>query len=102
MRKWSELLIFLGVVAAATRAQAQAPGVLTGVVRDEATQKPVSNAVVAVEALRRQVTTDAEGRFRLADVTAGVRMVTVRRLGYLSAGMMVQFLPNETVDKVLT
>jgi hypothetical protein len=72
---------------------------LAGVVREDSTGRPIAGAEVAVEALKRQTLTDAEGRFRLTDVAAGVRVVNVRRLGYSATAITVQILPGEIVEK---
>jgi hypothetical protein len=61
-----------------------APFRVTGIVKDSA-GAPVPEAEVAViesGTLRRQVTTDAAGRFAFRDVPAGPFTIRVRRLGY--------------------
>jgi TonB-linked SusC/RagA family outer membrane protein len=72
----------LSVMAAPSlEGQAQA-GVISGTVTDQRSGQPVTGAQVAVEGTRLSTMADGEGRFRIADVPAGVRTVVVRRLGY--------------------
>src|SRR3954469_23159185 len=50
---------------------------------------PVADAIVSSmrsdRSVTREVTTSADGRFRLAPLTPGLYTVTVRKLGYRSA-----------------
>ena len=65
-----------------------APGTIVGTVVHSASGEPVSGALVRIEALNRETTTDAHGRFRLA-VPAGTHRVTVARVGLATATLSV-------------
>jgi hypothetical protein len=90
------------ILLSATSLRGQAPGILVGVVREDSTGRPIAGAEVSVDVLKRQTLTDAEGRFRLTDVAAGVRVVSVRRLGYAPSAVTVQFLPGDAVERNFT
>src|SRR5215208_7963646 len=76
----------LMVLVLATPAGAQTSAIAGAVAENG---KPVEAAQVHAERTDKRVTrdaiTDAQGRFRLAPLTAGVYVVTVRRVGYRSA-----------------
>jgi CarboxypepD_reg-like domain len=81
---------------------AQGTGVLAGVVKEDSTGRPIAGAEVSVSVVKRQTLTDAQGRFRLADVAAGAHTVNVRRLGYAPLNVTVQFQADEVVEKTFT
>ncbi|HEX5724138.1 MAG TPA: carboxypeptidase regulatory-like domain-containing protein [Longimicrobiaceae bacterium] len=83
---------------AAVHAQRQARATLEVVVMDQGTRQPVAGATVRVSGVSRPVTTDAEGRARVAGVEAGARLVGVTRVGYAPARSMVEFPAGETVE----
>lgn len=92
-RRFAILLTFtlLPIVALATvptDARAQG-GTITGQVTDAGTGAPVELAQVTVEGTRISVSTTAQGRYLVTGVSAGVRTVTVQRLGYSDASQEV-------------
>jgi hypothetical protein len=70
----------LGMTLAVSSLHAQ--GTIAGVVLRDSLRTPIDEATVEVPSQKRTVTTDAEGRFRLADLKAGFFDLTVRRVGY--------------------
>ena len=64
------------------RAQAQSTGIVTGTVRDRATQELLPGASVALEGTAFGTATDAEGRYRLAAVPVGLYNLRVTSVGY--------------------
>lgn len=74
----------VGIVDAAPRARAAQAGVgvVMGLVMDSATQKGVSDAVVAVQQTKLSTRTDASGRFLLRDVPVGKQVLSVKSFGY--------------------
>jgi hypothetical protein len=54
---------------------------IVGVVRDSI-GAPVSGATVSIPALNRAIQTDANGAFELTNVAPGMRMLSVRRIGF--------------------
>ncbi|MEQ1692073.1 MAG: TonB-dependent receptor, partial [Gemmatimonas sp.] len=65
------------VLAAPARASAQAGGTVTGIVVHTDSRTPIQFARVEVEGTRLRAATDERGRFRLAGVPAGDRMLIV-------------------------
>lgn len=56
--------------------------VLSGTIRHDSTGRPLPQAEVLLEGSKRQVTTDASGRYVLAGVAAGTETVLIRLVGY--------------------
>ncbi|HET6231274.1 MAG TPA: carboxypeptidase regulatory-like domain-containing protein [Longimicrobiaceae bacterium] len=63
-------------------AEAQAPGVIAGVVVDSATRQPLLSARVVIEGTGREASTDRAGRFVIGRLRPGEYRATVARLGY--------------------
>ena len=78
-------------------------GTITGRVTDARTGTPVGSAQVEVEGARLTTATAEDGRYRLADVPAGSRVLIVRRLGYAASRQTVIVTDNQptTADFVL-
>ncbi len=72
------------------------PAVVAGQIVDS-TDQPVFYAVVTVEGERLRATTDSSGRFRLAPVPPGRRILSVRALGYQPATLAVTLKPGDTL-----
>jgi hypothetical protein len=79
-------LLFIAATMSATSVVAQS--VVTGIVRDS-TGIPIAGAAVTIAALNRAAETDAKGEFRLTNVTIGMRMVQVRRVGFTPFSKLV-------------
>lgn len=62
---------------------------VTGFVRDSA-GRPIARAEVAIEALSLRTVTDGSGRYLLADVPAGMRLIRVRGIGFQPVAAMVR------------
>jgi hypothetical protein len=84
MRTWLYVgwLCLLPLVAAA---QPSGQATLTGTVVDAETGDPLPGAHVFIAQSTRGTTTDADGRFRLADVPLGAQRLYVSMLGYVPA-----------------
>lgn len=59
-------------------------GGVSGQVSDAVDGRPVAGVSLRLSAVARRTVTDADGRFHLPGVPAGVRQVTVERAGYMS------------------
>src|SRR5687767_7077973 len=57
---------------------------LVGLVMDDR-HRPIEGADVFIRSPRRETKTNADGRFRLADLDTGIYELSVRRLGYETA-----------------
>ena len=57
-------------------------GVIIGRVTDARLGEPLPGAAVEIEGTRLVSVTDAEGRYRIADVPAGARFILVRHIGF--------------------
>lgn len=92
------VLVAVLAMAYARPASSQAPGRLTGTVRDEA-GRPLRDALVILDPAPRspQVTTDSSGRFRFDRVRRGSHTVRVLRVGYQGGDRTVD-LPEEGLD----
>src|SRR5262249_15454568 len=66
---------------AALGAQAHAQSVITGLVREDSTGRPLAGVEVIVEGSRQSVRTDSAGRFAVT-VPSGMPLATFRLLGY--------------------
>jgi len=64
-------------------------GTVVGRVIDARTAAPVAGAVVQVDGLQLAGATGDDGRYRIAGVPAGSRVIVVRRLGYTSSRQTV-------------
>ncbi len=74
-------VLALAVVPPAALA-AQSTGRITGVVKDSASDRPVSDVQVFVVGTRIGSVTDAEGRYTINAAPAGTRSLEARRIGY--------------------
>src|SRR2546423_1521313 len=80
---------------------ASAQSAITGKVLENGT--PVASATVHAvrsdQTVARETSTDTEGRFRLAPLSAGIYTVTVRKVGYRSAAQQaVRVADGQTVS----
>lgn len=87
------------IVAALNGVHAQGTGTITGLVTEDSTGKPIAGAEVAIAKLKRQVLTDANGRFVIGDLPEGILMIVARRLGFEEQGNMVQVTAGQSRDK---
>jgi TonB-linked SusC/RagA family outer membrane protein len=96
--QWSPGMSVLLAALFATAAHAQS--VVSGRVIDSRSELPVGGVSVEVEGTRLGATTDAEGRYRIANVATGERTVVARRIGYASARRVVSVASGQptTVD----
>ncbi len=75
---------------------------VTGFVRDSA-GRPLAGADVAIEALSKHATTDAQGAYRLGDIAPGLRLVRARMLGHTTVANLAQLAAGQakTLDFTL-
>ncbi len=83
-------------MALAAQAAAQAPARVGGVVLDGENRRPVAGVRVAVLGMSESATTDSAGRFELVRVTAGVRVLQARAIGYLVGSWLVDVSEGQT------
>jgi iron complex outermembrane receptor protein len=88
---------------AKARASSVQPGSIAGQVTAKLTGSPIAGATVTLDPARRSATTDADGRYRFADVDTGSYTVRVRYIGYapLMASVTVGANEGMTVDFAL-
>ncbi|OLY94635.1 TonB-dependent receptor [Cnuella takakiae] len=77
-----QALFLLLLCTVLTSLQAQMTQQVRGTITDVVLQTPVAGATVSIPALHRQVTTDAQGSFRFADVPVGQQHLQVSHVGY--------------------
>ncbi|KAA3656918.1 MAG: TonB-dependent receptor, partial [Calditrichaeota bacterium] len=84
------------------------PGTIIGIVREKESRRPVENVQVYIPSLKTGAVSQADGRFALNEVPAGVYTLKIRMLGYeritidslvVKAGAKVEIAP-ELVLKV--
>ena len=94
MQRWSWLLV--PALVAATSAQAQAPGRVTGTVTITGGQ-PLAGANLIVVGTEVRGSTGPDGRFSLLNVPAGTREIRAQRIGYAPITQTVNVTAGETV-----
>lgn len=91
----------VALAALCPAAPALAQGVLTGSVIDASNGLNVTGALVRVETLGRETTTDRTGRFILPGIPSGTQRVTVRFLGYAPVSAAVQVVDGARASVTL-
>ena len=82
--RWAlSLAAAIAMVPAPALAQGAGTATVTGQVRDVTTSAPVPGATVAIPALRRTVTADSLGEFRIERLPAGAHRWVIVALGYV-------------------
>ena len=72
-----------GLVARVSPQQQSTPqGVIVGTVSERGSLQPIAHAIVRVAGTQNSVTTNASGRFRMANLAPGTRELQVTALGY--------------------
>ncbi|MGH7719262.1 MAG: carboxypeptidase-like regulatory domain-containing protein, partial [Gemmatimonadaceae bacterium] len=79
------------------RASRRQVGTITGLVTDAETSQPVYNAQVVVVGTQQGAFTGDDGRYTVANVTAGARQVRVLRLGYNAVTQPVTVTDGQAV-----
>lgn len=74
----------------------QGTGTITGRVTETGTGQPVADANVVITGTTRGARTDAEGRYRIADVPAGAVQVRALRIGYSSTAQTITVTAGAT------
>ena len=74
--------VFIVFILSGTFAAAQSTSRVSGQVINANTQKPVKAAVVLIEELKRETVTDADGRYTVDNVPAGVYHLVVAAPGF--------------------
>ncbi len=73
---------FLLLCGSSGGAQVARSGTVTGRVSDARTGQPIPGATIEIDGTRIAGLSGDDGRFRLANVPAGERGITARRIGY--------------------
>lgn len=94
-RSPAALLAALGLILAAPGAAQQA-GIVTGRVTDARSGAPVPSAQVFIVDTQLGTLTDAEGNYRIANVSAGQRQVRVINIGFRSETQTVGVTAGQT------
>jgi TonB-linked SusC/RagA family outer membrane protein len=86
---WLAVALVLAVLAGAQPVQAQETGSISGRILIEGTDTPAAGVRLTVEGLDRSATTNADGRFTIANVPLGTYTVRAIRIGFRPADMSV-------------
>lgn len=82
----------------AALAQAPSRSLLRGTVLDDANDRPIAGAIVALEALKLQVVTDSAGNFRIPSLPLGRFVVSIKRVGYGPLTAIANFNGTDTLE----
>ena len=74
-------------------------GTVTGKVVDRASSQPIADARVFVTGTAIEVSTNAQGDYRLSNVRPGRAQIVVLRLGYRSSQDTLQIVAGQTITK---
>jgi len=92
------VLVAVPRVACAQGAPAPGRSLLRGSVLDDADDRPIAGATVAIELLRLQAVSDSAGAFRMPYIPAGRYIVLVRRLGFTPLSAVLTFGAADTLE----
>jgi hypothetical protein len=99
MRKSSWVLGVLGLGAAGSLG---AQGILTGVVREDGSGRPLSGIDVLVEGGRGSTRTNEAGQYHLAPLARGWRVVLFRGVGFRAVRMRYRVVGADTIRSEVT
>jgi TonB-linked SusC/RagA family outer membrane protein len=85
------------LLAFATPAAAQQPGIVRGTVTDSAGRTPIQGVQIVITGSPRGSITNAAGQYVIRDVPAGPLTVTAQRIGFARAQRQLVVAPGETV-----
>jgi TonB-linked SusC/RagA family outer membrane protein len=86
----------MAVLLAPRLASAQAVGAVSGVIVDQASQRPVADVQVSVAGSTRGTMTDAQGRYTIAAIPAGAQEIRARRVGYAPKSARVTIVAGQS------
>jgi len=95
--KWAGAVLLACAMPVLVSAQTSAA--LRGKVLNDADDKPLAGATVAIASLNLSTTSDSLGNFLLRGVTPGRQIVQVRRLGFGFVSSVVAFAGGDTVEQ---
>jgi iron complex outermembrane receptor protein len=90
------LVVLATMLGAVTQLNAQGTGNIVGRVTDASTQQPVPGVSVFVGS--RGTLTDAQGRYRVANVPAGTRVVRAITTGFKEAAQTIEVTAGQTAN----
>jgi hypothetical protein len=90
------------LVAVAVAMPAGAQSTFTGSVKESGSGAPVPDAEIAIAELHLRTLSDAQGRFALDGISSGRFPVSVRKLGFDSATVIVGFSGADTARREFT
>jgi len=91
------LLASLLVVCVASGGAAQTAS-LRGRVLTDSTEHPVAGAIVSIDGLKIQATSDSLGNFMLPGIKPGAHIVTAKRIGFGALATRVRFAANDALE----
>lgn len=95
MRKLYVFIIIMLANICLLHGQTLAQAMVSGIVKDAVTQKPVANASVVVKSSKKGTTTNADGKFTLSCKTDDELIITY--VGYVAQTFVVQSVQKEIV-----
>lgn len=92
------MVLWFVLLAPLTTALAQSTGAITGVVLDEATQRPLPGAAVKLQSSPLSTDTDRAGAFQLLRVPAGPQTISVSYIGYEPGSFEVEIKAGSSIE----
>lgn len=96
MRAWRRYCAAVVLLNAGWTLPALAQSSLAGIVRADSAGRPLGGVEVLLEGTEQITTTDQSGRYRLAGIPSGNRIVLFRLLGYRPFRIQLQLIEGDT------
>jgi TonB-dependent starch-binding outer membrane protein SusC len=90
------LVVFVAALWVAPVGAQEPTGTIRGTVTDQASQQPVQGVTVSIGG--KSAVTQADGRYRIPDVTAGTDTLRTRMIGYGPIARVVTIAAGQTLD----
>jgi hypothetical protein len=86
------------LLAAPVTLSAQSEATFKGRVLTDTTEVPINGAIVSIESLKLEATTDSAGNFIIRGVRPGAYVVTAKKIGYSALATRLRFTAKEEVS----
>jgi TonB-dependent starch-binding outer membrane protein SusC len=101
--RWNRILPVVTVamlfwLAAVQQSAAQATGTLTGIVREQGTERPLAGVVIQIDGTQITSLTNEQGRYLIQNVPAARHTVRAQVLGYAPTPQAVTIVAGETTQ----
>lgn len=94
--RWSQWLALIVGFSTLLSAPLAAQAVMSGIVREDSTARPLEGVEVLINGTPHRALTNADGRYRLDDLSAGIYQVIFRAVGHVPVRMDVLLTDGES------